>query len=80
MRFVVFKPDAAVVPILALYDLAGRPIATVQAIPTETGQRFIWTGRNAAGEMVEPGIYLYRLDLGADAGHDTRTGTIAVAY
>jgi hypothetical protein len=80
MRFVVFKLDAAVVPILALYDLAGRPIATVQAIPTETGQRFIWTGRNAAGEMVEPGIYLYRLDLGADAGHDTRTGTIAVAY
>ena len=79
MRFVVFKLDAAT-PTLRLYDLAGRQIAAVQAAPTETGQRVIWTGRDAAGDLVAPGLYLYRLDLGADAGSDTRTGTIAVAY
>ena len=79
MRFVVFKLNAAT-PTLRLYDLAGRTIASVQAAPTETGQRVIWTGRNTAGDLVEPGVYLYRLDLGAESGSDTRTGTIAVAY
>ena len=79
IRFVVFKLDEAV-PTLTLYNLAGRPVTTIQATPTETGQRFSWTGRNAAGEIVAPGVYLYRLDLGADSGRDTRTGTIAVAY
>ncbi len=79
MRFVVFKVDA-VAPTLTLYDLAGRRITKIQSIPTETGQRFTWSGHNPAGELVEPGVYLYRLDLNADSGRDTRTGTIAVAY
>ena len=79
MRFVVFKLSA-VAPTLTLYDLAGRRITEIQSIPTETGQRFTWSGLNLAGELVEPGVYLYRLDLNADAGRDTRTGTIAVAY
>jgi hypothetical protein len=30
--------------------------------------------------MVPPGVYLYRIDLGAEAGKDTALRTIAVAY
>ncbi len=79
MRFVVFKLDAAT-PALALYDLAGRQVAEVEATPTATGHRFIWTGRNASGALVAPGIYLYRLDLGAESGPGTHAGAISVIY
>ena len=79
MRFVVFKLDAAV-PTLALYDLAGRQVAAVKATPTATGHRFTWTGRDEAGALVAPGMYLYRLDLGAESGPGTHAGAISVVY
>lgn len=79
MRFVVFKLDAAT-PTLALYDLAGRQVAAIGSTPTATGHRFTWTGRDESGALVAPGMYLYRLDLGAESGHDTRTGVISVVY
>ena len=79
MRFVVFKLDAAT-PTLVLYDLAGRQIAAVESTPTATGHRFTWTGRDEAGALVAPGIYLYRLDLGAESGPGTHAGLISVVY
>ncbi|MYC73592.1 MAG: hypothetical protein F4X17_23065 [Gemmatimonadetes bacterium] len=79
MRFVVFKLDAAV-PTLALYDLAGRQVAEVEARPTAMGHRFTWTARDASGTLVAPGIYLYRLDLGAESGPGTHAGSISVVY
>lgn len=79
MRFVVFKLDAAN-PTLALYDLAGRQVAAIGSTPTATGHRFTWTGRDESGALVAPGMYLYRLDLGAESGRDTRTGVISVVY
>lgn len=79
MRFVVFKLDAAT-PTLALYDLAGRQVAAIGSTPTATGHRFTWTGRDESGALVAPGMYLYRLDLGAESGRDTRTGVISVIY
>ena len=79
MRFVVFKLDAAT-PTLALYDLAGRQVAAVESTPTTTGHRFTWTGRDEAGALVAPGIYLYHLDLGAESGPGTHAGLISVVY
>ena len=79
MRFVVFKLDAAT-PMLALYDLAGRQVAEVGATPTATGHHFTWTARDEAGALVAPGIYLYRLDLGAESGPGTHAGAISVVY
>lgn len=79
MRFVVFKLEAAN-PTLALYDLAGRQVAAIGSTPTATGHRFTWTGRDESGALVAPGMYLYRLDLGAESGRDTRTGVISVVY
>ena len=80
MRFVVFKLDPDVVSTLALYDLAGRQVAEVEATATDTGRRISWDGRDGDGALVEPGVYLYHLDLGAASGQSTRTGTVAVAY
>ena len=79
MRFVVFKLAVAT-PTLALYDLAGRQVAAIGSTPTAIGHRFTWTGRDESGALVAPGLYLYRLDLGAESGRDTRTGVVSVVY
>ena len=79
MRFVVFKLDATT-PTLALYDLAGRQVAAVESTPTATGHRFTWTAHDESGALVAPGMYLYRLDLGAESGPGTYAGVIAVVY
>ena len=79
VRFVAFKIEDTE-PGVEVFDLAGRKIA-VLAPGTEGSQRlFTWNGRNADGAIADPGIYVLRVDLGADAGNDTALRTIAVAY
>jgi|TARA_A100001037_G_scaffold163716_1_gene147370 hypothetical protein len=43
-------------------------------------QLFSWDGRDAKGATAEPGVYILRIDLGAEAGDDTALHSIAVAY
>ncbi len=40
----------------------------------------IWDGRDDYGRLVTPGIYLYRIEVNADAGTSARAGAIHVAY
>ncbi|MYK41173.1 MAG: hypothetical protein F4049_13255 [Gemmatimonadetes bacterium] len=80
IRFVAFKVTGQT-PRVFIYDLAGRPVSELPP-PTVQGAAYVfsWTGRDAAGNLVRPGAYLYRIDLGADAGGDTTLRTVAVAY
>ena len=80
IRFVAFKVTKQT-PRVLIYDLAGRPVAELPP-PTVQGATYVfsWTGRDAAGNLVRPGAYLYRIDLGADAGIATTLRTIAIAY
>ena len=80
IRFVAFKVTKQT-PRVFIYDLAGRPVSELPP-PTVQGAAYVfsWTGRDAAGNLVRPGAYLYRIDLGADAGGDTTLRTVAVAY
>ncbi len=80
IRFVAFKVTKQT-PRVLIYDLAGRPVSELPP-PTVQGATYVfsWTGRDAAGNLVRPGAYLYRIDLGADAGVDTTLRTVAVAY
>ena len=80
IRFVAFKVEQRT-PQMHIFDLAGRPVAEL-AIPTIDGVAhvFTWNGRTTQGDLVPPGTYLYRIDLGADAGDDTALRTIGVAY
>ena len=80
IRFVAFKVTKQT-PRVFIYDLAGRPVSELPP-PTIQGTAYVfsWTGRDAAGNLVRPGAYLYRIDLGADAGGDTTLRTVAVAY
>ena len=79
IRFVVFKMNA-VEPRVKIYDLSGREVVELEQHFTSTARRFTWSGRDAAGELVEPGIYLCRIDLDAQTGKDTALRTLVVAY
>lgn len=80
ISFVAFKIETAA-PQIEIFDLSGRSVAQLDA-PTNqnTAYTFTWSGRNKAGELVQPGVYLYHLDLGATTGKDTALRSIAVAY
>jgi hypothetical protein len=79
VRFVAFKVEGTE-PQVEVFDLAGRHIAGL-APGTDGSQRlFTWNGLGADGAALDPGIYVLRVDLGADSGDDTALRTIAVAY
>ncbi len=42
--------------------LAGRCLAAVER---PAGTPLVWDGKGRAGTLVEPGIYLYRLEAGS---------------
>jgi hypothetical protein len=79
IRFVVFKLEAAA-PRLVVYDLAGRQLVELEAVQAGAEQVFTWSGRDRAGQLVRPGLYLYRIELGAESGSDVETGSLAVVY
>ena len=79
IRFVVFKVVAAA-PQVGVYDLGGKRVAQMERVETGPEELFTWEGTRADGGAVPPGIYLWRLDLGADSGDDIVQGTIAVGY
>ena len=80
IRFVAFKVEQRT-PRVRIFDLAGRPVAELAA-PTIDGVAYVftWNGRATQGDLMPPGTYLCRIDLGADAGDDTALHAIAVAY
>ena len=80
ISFIAFKIEQGL-PQVQILDLAGRPITRLHpsAIQGAT-YTFSWGGRDIDGNLVPPGAYLYRIDLGAEAGKDTALRTIAVAY
>ena len=54
----------------SIFDLSGRKVGTFD-VPANG--RVIWDGKDDAGGMVKPGIYLVKVDAG---GH---SGTVRVA-
>ena len=66
--------------LLQIFNLAGRPVATLTGGPTTSGAyQQSWDGRNDAGDLVPPGTYVYRLKLDAEKVEE-KIGLFAVAY
>lgn len=64
-----------------IHDLSGRPVRTLWRDREVTAgrHRVEWDGRDDAGQVVVPGIYLVRVEVRADRGAEW-VGTVGVVY
>ena len=57
---------------MAVFDVAGRRVATLAAGYVEPGDHEItWYGRDEDGAEMSPGVYLVRLEAGSSAASST---------
>ena len=64
-----------------VYDLAGALIHSIGEGGALSGSfELTWDGRDAQGQLVRPGIYMYQVDLLTDGGRESQTGVVSVAY
>ncbi len=63
-----------------IFDLGGRLLAQGRSL--DQNGRFVrlWRGTDAGGNRVAPGLYLYRIEVEADAGTLSRQGIVNVVY
>lgn len=76
VSLVVLKGDGQV-PRVSLYDLQGRLVSALE--PAGVGA-FRWAGQDLQGRLVQPGVYVLRVELKAQAGAQVQTRALAVAY
>ena len=70
-------------PVVAqIYSLEGNPIRRLEQQFAGGAQVMTWNGRDEAGEVVAPGLYLCRIGVSADteSGRQKQVHLIAVAY
>jgi len=79
LSFVIFKAQSAE-PTVEIIDLSGRVVAELRAIIDGPTRRFVWNGRDRVGTMVDPGVYLFRVDVNSDSGDATELRAFSVAY
>jgi hypothetical protein len=46
----------------------------------DEGAPGFWDGRDDAGELVAPGLYIYRVEVDLDTGNEARSGAVGVVY
>ncbi|NKB67024.1 MAG: hypothetical protein GKR89_08185 [Candidatus Latescibacteria bacterium] len=64
-----------------LYDLSGRSLGIIHRQQVQSGRfAFPWDGRDAAGRLVPPGLYILELTVVADKGQIGRQTVVRVAY
>ncbi len=79
--FDVYLLTAATDISITVYSLTGGEVRRI-VTPATAGELAVdWDGRDEAGNLVPPGIYMYRLFVDSDTdGNKEHLGTIAVAY
>ena len=78
IRFVVFKVETAT-PRVRVFDLAGRVVTELAGVDGDVVS-YTWSGRDAQGVLVPPGLYLCHIDLGAAAGESVAVRPVAIIY
>lgn len=79
IRFAVLKV-AAPEPQVQIFDLTGRLLVQLQPASEGSSRSFVWDGTDLQGAVAPPGIYLCRIDLGAQTGEDDAVRLISLAY
>lgn len=73
-----------------IYDLSGRRIRTITerqsginpfyGDPRKGGSGILWDGKDEAGTVVRPGVYIVQAGIDTDGGGEFVTRTVVVAY
>lgn len=70
-----------------IFDLAGRRVRHLFEFDGESGvydavrfSKLVWDGKDGVGELVRPGIYLVRLEVGGDARQSASARPVGVIY
>jgi flagellar hook assembly protein FlgD len=59
---------------LAVFDVAGREIATLASGAWDAGSHAVrWSGRTASGETARRGVYFVRMAAGLESGEQRFT-------
>ena len=67
--------------LIQIYDLVGRHIADLPRQLRESGLfRSAWNGRDHAGALVDPGLYILQLKVVADEREDRARRLVSVVY
>lgn len=81
IAYELFEATGPVALVLEIRDLAGRRVRTLYAGQAEIGQyQRSWDGRDGAGRLVPPGVYLYHLAVEIERGQTQRVGAVRVVY
>ncbi|MEW6752983.1 MAG: FlgD immunoglobulin-like domain containing protein [Candidatus Latescibacterota bacterium] len=77
----LFEATGGVPVRVEVLDVSGRCVRTLHAAVEGIGQyERVWDGRNAAGDLVPPGIYLYRVVARVTGRDQAHAGPVCVAY
>ncbi len=81
LDFDLLKLTQPVPVVLEIFDLAGHRLRRLELGRLGSGsQTGVWDGRDEAGHLAVSGLYLYSLQVEADAGIEHRQGVVGVVY
>ena len=81
LGYTLLKLIAPAAVALNIYDLSGHLVRQAYQGQESNGQyAHSWDGLNNSGQRVPPGLYLYEVQVGADAQTERRQGVVGVVY
>jgi hypothetical protein len=81
VAFEVFEITGAAAVRAEIWDLAGRRIRVIHEGDDGIGTySWLWDGRDEAGRLTPPGVYVVTVSLDADADHLVRSRILHVVY
>ncbi len=81
IQYTLFRVQQASEVKVGIYALDGRRVWQAQPEAQAAGRHTAhWDGRDGAGQLVGPGIYLVRVEVETDKGSEIRLQPVAVAY
>ncbi len=80
LPFSLFKLTREAPVFVEIFELSGTPVRRGLAQSLSGRAVRVWDARRPSGDLVDPGVYLYRVRVDADAGQVERVGVVNVIY
>ena len=81
ITYKLLRVTSAVPVSIEIFDLSGSLVKRVYSGRDRLGEySHVWDGSDHSNRLVRPGLYLYRIVADVQAGPETSTGVLSVAY